>query len=237
MPNQTPSYRRLGANPGRRGLPRRIGRIPGVDTLADPANSKGTTDCDGGRPPSSTGPAHRRRVLGDRGGRHDRVRRPDPPQNVFGRDRPDGVTAERRRVLHPGPDVARHLDKLAAGGYFEVSVAHGGQGGAGRPSKRLPDLGPGQPGLESPQRRPLISLLGQDPRSRSYRAGRSHGEQNIGRQDTRRKSPPACSTRIGQRSFRTALHAIADALTARGFAAHAEARVDRSSDQGQLPLL
>ena len=32
------------------------------------------------------------------------------------------------------------------------------------------------------------------------------------------------STGDGQRSFRAALHAIADALTAHGFAAHAEAR-------------
>jgi predicted ArsR family transcriptional regulator len=51
----------------------------------------------------------------------------------------DGVTTAeiaQRFALHP--NVARHhLDKLAAGGYLDVTLDHGGAGaGAGRPSKR-----------------------------------------------------------------------------------------------------
>src|SRR6202044_2524888 len=49
----------------------------------------------------------------------------------------DGVTAgeiAKRFALHP--NVARHhLDRLAAGGYLEVSIEHAPTG-AGRPSKR-----------------------------------------------------------------------------------------------------
>ena len=52
--------------------------------------------------------------------------------------RTDGVTAAEvadRFDLHA--NVARHhLDKLAAGGYLEVSVERPDGGGAGRPSKR-----------------------------------------------------------------------------------------------------
>ena len=55
-------------------------------------------------------------------------------------------------ALHP--NVARHhLDKLAAGGYLEVFVARGGQGGAGRPSKRYRTLGPGRRPRAAPQGR------------------------------------------------------------------------------------
>jgi DNA-binding transcriptional ArsR family regulator len=57
---------------------------------------------------------------------------------LFVRDSDDGVTAAQvadRFALHP--NVARHhLDKLAAGGYVEVSVERAGKTGAGRPSKR-----------------------------------------------------------------------------------------------------
>ena len=54
------------------------------------------------------------------------------------RDRTEGVTASdvaERFELHS--NVARHhLDKLAGGGYVEVSTARPAGSGAGRPSKR-----------------------------------------------------------------------------------------------------
>ena len=54
----------------------------------------------------------------------------------FAHERPDGLTASEvaeRFDLHP--NVARHhLDKLAGGGYLEVTVPRAGAG-AGRPSK------------------------------------------------------------------------------------------------------
>jgi predicted ArsR family transcriptional regulator len=120
--------------------------------------------------------------------------------------------------------VARHhLDKLTAGGYLEVFVARVNHGGAGRPSKRYRASGPAA-GLEMPLRSDdlLITLLGRAlalvPIDRAETMAEEVGEE-YGRQ-----LAAHMSTGGGQRSFRTALHAIADALTAHGFAAHAEAR-------------
>jgi DNA-binding transcriptional ArsR family regulator len=82
---------------------------------------------------------------------------------LFAREHDDGVTAgevAERFALHP--NVARHhLDKLAAGGYLEVSASRGQQGGAGRPSKRYRISGPAA-GLEVPLRGDdlMITLLG-----------------------------------------------------------------------------
>ena len=75
-----------------------------------------------------------------------------------------GVTATEvadRFELHP--NVARHhLDKLAAGGYVEITTARPASGaGAGRPSKRYRVLG-GDMALEIPVRNDevIIRLLG-----------------------------------------------------------------------------
>jgi predicted ArsR family transcriptional regulator len=195
-----------------------------VDALADPANSKGATDT--GRPavdrPPLTDAEFSATVVAVTTAFGDPTRR---QIYLFGRDRPDGVTAgEVAEYFALHPNVARHhLDKLAAGGYFEVSVARGGQGGAGRPSKRYRTSGRAA-GLELPLKGDdlLITLLGRALALVPIEQAEAMAE-DVGQQYGRELAAHM-STGIGQRSFRTALHAIADALTAHGFAAHAEAR-------------
>ena len=144
---------------------------------------------------------------------------------LYVREHEDGVTASEvaeRFALHS--NVARHhLDKLAAGGYLDVQVLRPAGGGAGRPSKRYrkSDL---DAGLTPPRRGDdlLIMLLGEAlalvPADQAERMAESVGE-TYGRRLAAQMSPGD-----GHRSFRAALHAIADALTAHGFEAHAEAR-------------
>ena len=149
---------------------------------------------------------------------------------LFVRDRAGGVTASdvaARFGLHA--NVARHhLDKLSAGGYVEVFVERPGDPdvaakGAGRPSKRY-RASDRATGLGVPHRTDdlLIVLLGRAlalvPVAEAEGMAESVGEE-YGR---RLASQMSCGD--GQRSFRAALHAIAEALTAHGFAAHAEAR-------------
>jgi predicted ArsR family transcriptional regulator len=137
---------------------------------------------------------------------------------------PGGVTATNvahRFDLHP--NVARHhLDKLAAGGYLDVLVPRPA-GGAGRPSKWYRVSGP-LPGLEPPRKGDdlLVNLLGQalallepgQAERMAEQVGEEYGRSLAGRM----------ASGEGQKSFRTALRAVAEALTAHGFAAHAEAR-------------
>ena len=149
---------------------------------------------------------------------------------LFTREASRGVTATEvaeRFELHP--NVARHhLDKLAAGGFVEVYVerAHvgeAGRGGVGRPSKRY-RTGEKEMGLSFPARRDdlLVTLLGRAlalvPEDRAEAMAEEVGVE-YGRRLAQQMSPADA-----HRSFRTALHAVADALTAHGFAAHAEAR-------------
>ncbi|MDQ3757838.1 MAG: helix-turn-helix domain-containing protein [Actinomycetota bacterium] len=143
---------------------------------------------------------------------------------LFAREDDRGVTAAEvaeRFELHP--NVARHhLDKLAAGGYLDVAVERG-SGGAGRPSKRY-RVAAKELGLEFPDRRDdlLVRLLGHAlaliPREQAEAMAEQVGEE-YGRALAEHMAPGE-----GHRSFRNALHAVADALTAHGFAAHAEAR-------------
>jgi predicted ArsR family transcriptional regulator len=147
---------------------------------------------------------------------------------LYLRENPDGFTAAHvaeRFELHP--NVARHhLDKLAAGGYLDVQVGRGGAGGgAGRPSKRYQvPLKALETGLEFPARHDelLITLLGRAlaliPAEQAEAMAEQVGEE-YGRMLAASMSPSD-----GHRSFRSALHAVADALTAHGFAAHAEPR-------------
>jgi predicted ArsR family transcriptional regulator len=140
------------------------------------------------------------------------------------RERPDGVTASEVAAhfdLHA--NVARHhLDKLAAGGYLTVLVARPA-GAAGRPSKRYRPA-PGAGAILSP--RPgndlLIALLGGALALLSPSEAEGMAE-TVGEQYGRRLAESMAGG-DGQRSSRVALHAIADALTAHGFEAHAEAR-------------
>ncbi|HSH59480.1 MAG TPA: helix-turn-helix domain-containing protein, partial [Acidimicrobiales bacterium] len=149
---------------------------------------------------------------------------------LFAREADRGVTAAEvaeRFDLHP--NVARHhLDKLAAGGYLEVYLERAqsgsaGRGGVGRPSKRY-RAGEKEMGLAFPARRDdlLVTLLGRAlalvPADRAEAMAEQVGEE-YGRSLAHQMSPAD-----SHRNFRTALHAVADALTAHGFAAHAEAR-------------
>ncbi|HUQ40318.1 MAG TPA: helix-turn-helix domain-containing protein [Acidimicrobiales bacterium] len=143
---------------------------------------------------------------------------------LFARESEGGVTAAdvaQRFELHP--NVARHhLDKLAAGGYVEVSLERP-EHGAGRPSKCYRVSGP-EFALDSTARRDdlLVTLLGRAlalvPPEAAEAMAESVGEE-YGRSLADHMAPNE-----GHRSFRAALHAVADALTAHGFAAHAEAR-------------
>jgi predicted ArsR family transcriptional regulator len=144
---------------------------------------------------------------------------------LYVRDHPDGVTASEvadRFALHS--NVARHhLDKLTAGGYLEVYVLRPSGGGAGRPSKRYRKSSQ-DAGLSNPRRGDdlLIMLLG-EALSRIPPAEAESMAETIGEVYGRRLAAQM-SPGEGHRSFRVALHAIADALTAHGFEAHAEAR-------------
>jgi len=144
---------------------------------------------------------------------------------LFAQSRVEGVTAAQvadRFDLHP--NVARHhLDKLAAGGYLDVAVERGEHGGAGRPSKRYRNAGDTVP-LEVPVRTDdvVLTLLGRalalippaEAQAMAEEVGVQYG----------RTMAAGMAGEGGQRSFRTALHAVADALTAHGFAAHTEKR-------------
>ncbi|MGH9129528.1 MAG: helix-turn-helix transcriptional regulator [Acidimicrobiales bacterium] len=141
-----------------------------------------------------------------------------------------GVTATEvaeRFALHP--NVARHhLDKLAAGGYLEVARPRDPvpSSGGGRPSKhyRVPPSADSDAPLAFPPRRDdlLVMLLAEalrllDP-ERAEVMAESVGEE-YGRTLAGQLSPGD-----PQRSVQAALNAVADALTAHGFAAHAESR-------------
>ena len=144
---------------------------------------------------------------------------------LFARESERGITATEaaeRFGLHP--NVARHhLDKLAGGGYLEVTVERADGACAGRPSKhyRVRDGDEALPML--PRKDDLIiTLLGRAlalvPAELAEAMAEEVGEE-YGRLLAESMAPG-----VGHRSFQNALHAVADALTAHGFAAHTEAR-------------
>jgi predicted ArsR family transcriptional regulator len=144
---------------------------------------------------------------------------------LYARESATGVTASQVAAhfsLHP--NVARHhLDKLAAGGYLEVFSARSEVAGAGRPSKRYRASGPA-PVLETSKRGEdlIVALLGgalallpqHVAEEMAEQVGYAYGSKLAG----------SMAGGESQRSFRAALRAVADALTAHGFAAHAESR-------------
>jgi predicted ArsR family transcriptional regulator len=144
---------------------------------------------------------------------------------LFARESERGVTAaEVAEHFELHANVARHhLDKLAAGGYLEVHVERQEHSGAGRPSKRF-RASAKEMGLEFPARRDdlLVTLLGRAlelvPADRAEEMAEDVGI------DYGRALAASMSPGDGHRSFQSALHAVADALTAHGFAAHADAR-------------
>jgi predicted ArsR family transcriptional regulator len=139
-----------------------------------------------------------------------------------------GVVAEHFD-LHP--NVARHhLEKLAGGGYLTVEVGKGPADAppraAGRPSKRYL-AGPLDGTLALPLKhddllggllvRALDALGSEQAEHLADEVGFEYGMTLAARMDPTE----------GHRSVRAALAAVADALTAHGFAAHTEARDGR----------
>jgi predicted ArsR family transcriptional regulator len=131
-----------------------------------------------------------------------------------------------RRDIYLFPNVARHhLEKLTAGGYLTVELAR--HETAGRPSKRY-RAGELDTSLNFPPRRDdlLATLLARslellDPDQAAAMAeevGYDYGVAIAARMTPETDDPAA-----GHRSVRAALATVADALTAHGFAAHAEA--------------
>ncbi len=137
--------------------------------------------------------------------------------------RPDGVTAaEVAEHFGLHANVARHhLDKLTAGGYLEIDTVRPASG-AGRPSKRYRTVAD-EVALDVPvgQDDVLVTLLG--------RALAELGEQRAAAlaEEVGVEYGRAMATAMGDRStrsFRAALHTVADALSSHGFAARAEAQ-------------
>ncbi len=125
-----------------------------------------------------------------------------------------------------------HLDKLAAGGYLQVQIgrparpgaaALAAKPGAGRPSKRY-QVTEKALALEFPVRRDdlLIALLGRMLALVPIEAAEAMAE-SVG-EDYGRSLAASMAPGEGHRSLQAALHAVADALTAHGFAAHTEPR-------------
>jgi predicted ArsR family transcriptional regulator len=137
-----------------------------------------------------------------------------------------GVTASdtaRRFDLHV--NVARHhLDKLAAGGYLEIDLAKS-TGGVGRPSKRYRATSP-EVRLQVSIRHDdiLVSLLGRALALLPADQAQTMAEQ-VG-VEYGKAMAAAIDPSETHRSYQGALHAIADALSAHGFAARAEVTDD-----------
>ena len=142
---------------------------------------------------------------------------------LYAREGVDGVTAAgaaERFDLHP--NVARHhLDKLASGGYLEVAVERPEGATAGRPSKHYRVSDPGQP-LELPVRQAtvLIGLLGRALALLPSDQAEAMAEE-VGAEVGRSMAESLGADEV-HRSFKSAMYAVADALTAHGFAARAE---------------
>ncbi|MCZ7524989.1 MAG: helix-turn-helix domain-containing protein [Acidimicrobiia bacterium] len=147
---------------------------------------------------------------------------------LFLREQAPGATAAEvaeRFGLHP--NVARHhLEKLAAGGYLTVELAR--HESAGRPSKRY-RASEAEVGLTFPPRRDdlLATLLARalealDPGQATHLADEVGYEYGLALAS--RMEPARLPGGAGHRSARAAVASIAEALTAHGYAAHAEAR-------------
>ncbi|MEM1332503.1 MAG: helix-turn-helix domain-containing protein [Actinomycetota bacterium] len=142
-----------------------------------------------------------------------------------------GVTAsEVAAEVGVHSNVARHhLDKLAAGGYLEVATGRRVGGGKGRPSKRYIAVGDALDEAEFPVRSDdlLLTLLGRTL-SRLPRDEAEQMAEEVGAEYGRAMAAglTGSALEVGQRSLRSAMQAVADALSAHGFAAHAERHDD-----------
>lgn len=139
---------------------------------------------------------------------------------------PEGVTASAVAAeVGVHPNVARHhLDKLAAGGYVEVvRRGTGGERRAGRPSKRYVAVAANAVDAGVPVRSDdlVLALLGRaldrlprhEAETMAEEVGASYGQAMAA-------GLTGDALAAGQRSLRSAMQAVADALTAHGFAAH-----------------
>lgn len=146
---------------------------------------------------------------------------------LFVRDSSEGsTTAEVAKAFGLHPNVARHhLDKLAGGGYLEVQVGRSPNLAAGRPSKRYRVTAKAL-ALEFPVRRDdlLIALLARTLALVPIKAAEEMAEA-VG-EDYGRSLAESMAPGEGHRSLQAALHSVADALTAHGFASHTESRGD-----------
>ena len=150
---------------------------------------------------------------------------------LFAREESGGVTATQvaeRFGVHP--NVARHhLDKLAAGGYLEVAVERAEGAGAGRPSKHYrvsPDAKVDLTGDVPVHSDDLVlSLLGRALALLPHDKAEAMAEE-VGQEYglAMAQGLTGADLASGQRSLRSAIQAVADALTAHGFAAHADQR-------------
>jgi predicted ArsR family transcriptional regulator len=145
----------------------------------------------------------------------------------------DGVTVSAvAAAVGVHPNVARHhLDKLAAGGYVEVAgrdasaPAVAGRR-AGRPSKRYVVTSEARFEAGLPVRsddlvlallgRALDRLPGEEAEAMAEEVGATYGRAMAA-------GLTGDALAAGQRSLRSAMQAVADALTAHGFAAHTAA--------------
>ncbi len=135
---------------------------------------------------------------------------------------PDGLTASEvadATGLHA--NVARHhLDKLVGGSYVEVTQRP--SSGAGRPAKVYRASEPGL-ALEFDVGHDdiLVTLLGK-ALSRLPDDEAAEMAEEVGLEFGKQMAASMGGGAESQRSFRSALHVVADALSAHGFAAHAE---------------
>ena len=144
---------------------------------------------------------------------------------LFVRSSPDGAkAAEVAEHFELHPNVARHhLEKLAAGSYLDVELER--HVSAGRPSKRYRAArGTAETHLSFPPKRDdlLATLLARALERLPVDEARALAEEvgyDYGRSIAQRMEPTE-----GHRSVKAAVASVADALTAHGFAAHAEER-------------
>ncbi len=144
-------------------------------------------------------------------------------------EHPDGLTAgEVAEATGLHANVARHhLDKLVNGSYLEVTQRTSAK--AGRPAKVYRATEP-ELHLEFDVGHDdiLVTLLGKalsrlpegEAAALAEEVGIEFGRQMAANLGGRQ------ANEVGQRSFRSALHVVADALSAHGFAAHAERHGD-----------
>lgn len=140
------------------------------------------------------------------------------------RDHPDGLTTKdvaEATGLHA--NVARHhLEKLANGGYLDVGQRE--RSGAGRPAKQYQatvpelhlDVGPGHDDI-------LTTLLARALARLPQEEAEALAEE-VGEEFGRKMAASLGDSERTQRSFRSALQVVADALSAHGFAAHTDRR-------------